>query len=382
MRWKRVIIHVDMDAFFAAIEQRDNVSLRAKPVIVGAVPGSRGVVSTASYEARAYGVRSAMPISQAHRLCPEGFFLPVNMGKYVGVSRQLMDILREFSFRVEQVSIDEAFLDITDYDTKFQEPIELVRKLKQRIKDELHLSASVGVGPNKFIAKLASGMKKPNGLVVITPEEVPKVLSQLPVRALWGVGESLEGKLKAMGINTAGELARISPDLLKKKFGKIGEYLFEISHGIDDRELETEYHPKSFGRELTFEKDTRELGIISDTLKELSHEVARRLQEEGYLGGVVTLKIRYGNFETHTRNFSLFDATNWEEIIYYTICHLLVSSLDYQRKIRLLGVSVSHLISTSEGQQLLFLPEEEKKQRLERAQELLRYCFQKDITSC
>lgn len=381
MGWKRVIVHVDMDAFFAAIEQRDNPSLRAKPVIVGALPRSRGVVSTASYEARAYGVRSAMPISRAWHLCPEGVFLPVNMEKYVRVSCQLMDILQEFTSRVEQVSIDEAFLDVTGYGSNFQDPVDLARALKQRIKDQLQLPVSVGVGPNKFIAKLASGMKKPDGLVVIPREEVEKVLSDLPVAELWGVGKSLEAKLKEMGINTVGELALVPREILRQKFGKIGEFLHEISHGIDEREVETEYYPKSFGREITFEKDTREPEIISATLRELSREVSRRLQAEGYLGKVVNLKIRYANFETHTRSFSLLDATDLEEIIYYTVCYLLVSSLEYRRKIRLLGVSVAGLISAREGQQLLLFPEGERKEHLVRAQELLRQWVRSNVSS-
>lgn len=381
MGWKRVIIHVDMDAFFAAIEQRDNPSLRAKPVIVGALPGSRGVVSTASYEARAYGVRSAMPIRQAWHLCPEGIFLTVNMEKYVRVSGQLMDILQEFSSRVEPVSIDEAFLDVSGYEASFPDPVDLARALKQRIKDQLQLPVSVGVGPNKFIAKLASGMKKPDGLVVIPPEEVEKVLSDLPVAELWGVGKSLEAKLKEMGINTVGELSQVPREILKQKFGKIGEFLHEISHGIDERKVETEYYPQSFGREITFEKDTRDPEIISATLKELSHEVSRRLQAEGYLGRVVNLKIRYSNFETHTRSISLVDATYREEIIYYMVCYLMVSSLEYQRKIRLLGVSVTGLISASESRQLLLFPEEEMKERLIGAQNLLYHWFQGNFSS-
>jgi len=381
MGWKRVIIHVDMDAFFAAIEQRDNPSLQAKPVIVGALPGSRGVVSTASYEARAYGVRSAMPIRQAWHLCPEGIFLTVNMEKYVRVSGQLMDILQEFSSRVEPVSIDEAFLDVSGYEASFPDPVDLARALKQRIKDQLQLPVSVGVGPNKFIAKLASGMKKPDGLVVIPPEEVEKVLSDLPVAELWGVGKSLEAKLKEMGINTVGELSQVPREILKQKFGKIGEFLHEISHGIDERKVETEYYPQSFGREITFEKDTRDPEIISATLKELSHEVSRRLQAEGYLGRVVNLKIRYSNFETHTRSISLVDATYREEIIYYMVCYLMVSSLEYQRKIRLLGVSVTGLISASESRQLLLFPEEEMKERLIGAQNLLYHWFQGNFSS-
>ena len=255
----RTIIHVDMDAFYASVEQRDRPDLRGRPVIVGADPRGRGVVSAASYEARAFGVHSAMPIGRAARLCPTGVFLPVDMAKYAQVSRQIMAILAEFTPLLEPLSIDEAFLDVTASRGLLGDGERIARAIKQRIRDTVGLTASVGVASNKFVAKVASELRKPDGLVVVPPGEEAAFLAPLPVSRLWGVGRVTASDLDAMGILTIGQLATVPVDHLRARFGGSGADLRALALGLDDRPVEPFAPPKSMGAEETFEQDHRDL---------------------------------------------------------------------------------------------------------------------------
>lgn len=348
----RRIIHIDMDAFFAAVEQRDNPALRGKPVIVGGDPNSRGVVSTCSYEARAYGVRSAMPLRKARELCPQGIFVRGSMRKYTEASEQLMAILREYTPLVEPVSIDEAFLDVTGCESLFGPPEAIAREILERIEREVRLTASVGVAPNKFLAKLASDLKKPRGFVVIEPGNVEAVLTDLPVKRLWGVGPKTEQALLNLGISTIGILREVPLDLLVQNFGReSGEHLFRLSRGIDEREVTTSEDAKSVGHETTFQEDTDDRDFLAGVLLELADQVARRMRRYGLSGRTVTLKLRDANFNTITRSRTLPQATDFEEVIYRTALELAGEAEWGRKKVRLLGVSVSHF-TQGDGHQL------------------------------
>lgn len=350
------IIHVDMDAFFAAVEIRDNPEYRGKPVIIGGDPRRdlRAVVSTASYEARKYGVHSAMPLVQAWRLCPQGIFLRGNMSKYAEVSRQVMQILSRYTPLVEPLSIDEAFLDVSGCQRLFGPPQVIAAKIQEDIRRELGLSCSVGIAPNKFLAKLASDLQKPNGFTVIEPGEVEAVLHPLPVEKLWGVGEKTAIKLRDMGIDTVGQLARLPQSLLAKAFGKMGTSLWHLARGEDVRVVETSREAKSISRETTFPRDLTDMEMMRAVLLELADDVAFSLRRHSFLAGTVTLKLRYGNFETITRQGTLPAPACLTMPIYTKVLELL-NRIDLRgRGIRLLGVGSSNLISSSGTRQLSF----------------------------
>jgi DNA polymerase-4 len=336
----RRILHMDMDAFFAAVEEGRRPELRGKPVVIGGSgdPTKRGVVSTANYEARKYGIHSAMPLRTAYRLCPHAVFLPVDYGEYSRVSRTVKETLRESSPVMEDVGIDEAFLDISDSP---EAPEEVARKIKERIRDRTGLTCSIGIAPNKLLAKIASDMRKPDGLTVIRQEEVRRVLGPLPVRKLWGVGPKTEKHLVDMGIRTVGELSALPLDELMGHFGKsYGQYLYEASRGIDDSPLVTEWRAKSASRETTFERDTSEWDVISRTLAGLAREVASEMKERGLRGRTVTVKVRFSDFKTHTRAKTLPEAVDSLEVIRRTAFEAL-GRLDLKgRKVRLIGVRV------------------------------------------
>ena len=263
---QRAIMHIDMDAFFAAVEQRDNPELKGKPVIVGGSVESRGVVSTASYEARTYGVHSAMPMTEAHRLCPNGIYLPVDMQKYRRVSRQIMDIFHRFTPEVEAISLDEAFLDLTESLRLFGSAEEIGRKIKQLIREELQLTASVGLSYNKFLAKLASDMDKPDGFYQIRPEDLQEKVWVLPVRRMMGVGPKTAQMLEKMGVTTIGQLAGMNAGLLEHILGKQGLVMHEVANGIDNRPVEPVRESKSVGRETTFARDIQEQYLLETIL--------------------------------------------------------------------------------------------------------------------
>jgi nucleotidyltransferase/DNA polymerase involved in DNA repair len=340
----RTILHVDMDAFYAAIEQRDRPELRGKPVIVGADPRGgrgRGVVSTASYEARRFGVGSAMPISQAYRLCPHGVYVPVDMDKYVAVSGQVMEILRRYTDCVEPLSIDEAFLDVTGSLRAFGTGETIAQKLKQAIQRETALTASVGVAPSKLLAKVASDIRKPDGLVVVEPGAEAAFLAPLPIRRLWGVGPKMEERLARLGVRTIGDLAALEPKSLERRLGTHGHDLLSLARGIDDRDVVADAErAKSLGQEHTYGVDTADRGVLRRTLLGLCDSVARRLRSHGLRGRTVTLKYRDETFRTLTRAETLAQPTDSGAAL-FRVTWRLFEGVHGPRKVRLLGVYAS-----------------------------------------
>jgi DNA polymerase IV len=342
----RSVLHVDMDAFYAAVEQRDRPELLGKPVIVGANPlggRGRGVVSTASYEARQSGVVSAMPISQAYRLCPKGVYLPVDLEKYALESERIMKILRRFTDRVEPVSIDEAFLDVTGSGRAFGSGEEIARRLKEAIRRETRLTASVGVAASKLVAKVASDMRKPDGLVVVPLGTEAAFLAPLPVRRLWGVGPRMEEQLARLGVQTIGDLAAIDPKRLLRRFGTHGHDLLQLARGIDERDVVSEPgEAKSLGQEHTYDQDTDDLDRLRRTLLELCDGVGRRLRRHGLKARTVTLKYRDEAFRTLTRAESLAAPTaSGNEL--FAVAWRLFEGVHGPRKVRLLGIYASGL---------------------------------------
>ena len=355
MSWSRKIIHVDMDAFFAAVEQRDNPEYRGKPLIVGGDPFGRGVVSTASYEARKYGVRSAMSAAQARKLCPQGIFIRPHFEKYQTASRTVMAILRQHTSLVEPVSIDEAYLDVTKHRFGIEDPIVIASLIKQNIHAVTHLTASAGVAPNFFLAKIASDLKKPDGLAVIRESEVDNFLKDLPVRKIPGVGPVAEKELHALNIKTCGELAEKSKNYLVENFGKWGLTLFERAQGRDDRQVEPNAPAKQYSSEETFPSDILDKKFLRLKLEQFACDIYEGLKVQGQKGRTVILKVKYNDFEQITRSKTLSSFPGPEEI-YKTSVDLLESKTEAGRRpIRLLGLGVSGLVEETE-----FLPAGQK----------------------
>ena len=339
---ERVILHVDLDAFFAAVEQRDRPELRGRPVIVGGGgPNQRGVVSAASYEARVFGVHSAMPLRTAGRLCPEGVFLPVDGRKYQAVSREVMAILRRYTPQVQPISIDEAFLDVTGSRALFGDGEQIGRQIKAAIQDEVGLTASVGVGSTKLIAKVASELRKPDGLVVVPPGGEAAFLAPLPISRLWGVGGKTAEALRDFGVVTIGDLAALPPDVLVRRFGKHGGALVDRAVGRDPDPVATGDPAKSIGHEHTFDVDTSSRDKIERTLLGMADGVAWRLRSAGLKAVTVTLKLRDSSFTTITRQVGLDVPSDLTEPIYEAAVTLLRRELHGQR-IRLVGVTASN----------------------------------------
>ena len=337
-----------MDAFFAAVEQRDNPALRGKPVIVGGDPASRGVVAAASYEARRYGIHSAMPSAEAKRRCPHAIFISGRHGRYGDVSRQIMTILESYSPLVEQVSVDEAFLDVTGCERLFGPAEEIARQIQQRIQEELQLSASIGVAPNRFLAKLASDREKPAGLVVVRAEGVDDFLRDLPLEAVWGVGEVTAERLRRLGLRTVGQLAAYPPDLLEQQFGEYGRRLHELAHGRDESPLTIGGERKQVSAETTFAHDTTDREFLQGQLLRLSEQVGARLRKKGLAGNTVTLKVRFSDFRTITRRETAAPPVAEDLVLYHRALALLQPQLAAGRKIRLLGVGVSNFTTTTQ----------------------------------
>ncbi len=336
------ILHIDMDAFFSSVEQRRHPELVGKPVVVGGEgdPTKRGVVSTASYEAREFGIHSAMPLRTAYKLCPKAIFLPVDYEEYSRMSRIVKTILEEFSPTIEDVGIDEAFLDISATDRSSEE---ITKEIKKRIKEETDLTCSIGIAPNKLLAKIASDMQKPDGLTVLTEADIENRIWPLPVRKLWGVGPKTETYLKEMGIRTIGDLASLPLEKLTEEFGpSYGNYLHEASRGIDDSSLITHWEPKSISRETTFQRDVDNWQVIAKTIAELTKEVVTNMKEEGYQGRTVTLKLRFNNFKTYTRAKTLDQFSDSAEEVRRAAFDCL-RRVELTRKVRLIGVRVSNL---------------------------------------
>jgi len=344
MTRERIIVHLDMDAFFAAVEQRERPALRGRPVVVGADPKGgkgRGVVSTCSYEAREFGIHSAMPISEAWRRCPDAVYLPVNGELYARESRRIRAILGSFTPDVEPVSIDEAFLDVTHSLHLFaRTKRELAERIQRRVYDDTQLTCSIGVAPAKMVAKIASDLEKPRGIVVVEPEEVEAFLRPLPVGRLWGVGAKTRAALEALGVRTIGDLADLPEDELSRRFGKHGGHLWKLAHGIDDREVEEGEPAKSVGHEHTFPTDTADRRLLAATLMDLCEQVAQRLHRAGLRGRTVTLKLRFQDFTTLTRAKTLDEPVADGATLYQVATGNLERARIGRRKIRLIGVSV------------------------------------------
>lgn len=354
LRW---IMHVDMDAFFASVEQLDNPDLRGKPVIVGG-QSCRGVVSTCSYEARRYGVHSAMSMAEARKLCPHGEYVPVRMRRYQEVSKKIMSIFHDFTPLVEQLSIDEAFLDVSGMEKLYYNTEEIGWLIKKRITAETGLTASVGLAPNKFLAKMASDLQKPDGFTIIRHAEAAKFIADFPVTKIFGIGRMAEKSLLQYGIATIGQLAAAENNVLKKVFGKNADSVHRLAQGIDERPVVTESVPKSIGRETTFTQDLFTEEQCRRELLKLSGQTGFRLRSKGYSGHTLTLKVKFTDFRIVTRSItSETDICCDEEI--YTLAVKLLHEVDLKKGIRLLGVTVSNL-SAGDCGTLGF--EEDKKQ--------------------
>ncbi len=364
------ILHVDLDAFFAAVEQRDRPELRGKPVVVGGGgPNDRGVVSAASYEARRFGIHSAMPLRQAGRLCPQAVFLPVDGVKYQGVSREVMAILRRFTPLLEPISIDEAFLDVTASRALFGDGAAIARQIKAAVTGEVGLTASVGVATTKLVAKIASDLRKPDGLVVVPPGEEADFLAPLPISRLWGVGRQTAGALREYGVATIGDLAALPPDLLVRRFGKHGAALVDRARGVDADPVGDLDAAKSVGHEHTFDVDTSDRETIERTLLGMAEGVSGRLRASGFKAATVTVKIRDSSFRTITRQRTLPEPTDLTEPIWRAAVELARPEVRGVR-IRLLGVTASNF---GESEQLgLFAPEDPRRRRLVEAADAIR----------
>ncbi len=336
------IMHCDLDAFFASVEQLDNPSLRGKPVVVGGSIHSRGVVSTCSYEARKFGIRSAMPVAQAYRLCPRAVFLPVNMQRYLEISKQVFTILSRYSPIMEVISIDEAFLDISGCFRLFGSPEKIGCLIKEQVYSELGLTISVGISYNKFLAKLASDMDKPDGLCIITESQALKILRPLPVSKIWGVGEKTEQRLNKLGIKTIGDIQDLPPGWLEDKIGSAGRLFWELAHGIDKRAVEPEHERKSIGREETFPEDINDIVYLEKLIVQFAAELCRKLRQEGLLAGSVTIKLRDSNFKTITRSKTITPC-NSDIIVTRIASDLLHHSYKNKQPLRLFGLSLGHL---------------------------------------
>ncbi|HEY2380478.1 MAG TPA: DNA polymerase IV [Terriglobia bacterium] len=341
----RSILHVDMDAFYASVEQLDHPEYKSKPVIVGADPKDgqgRGVVAACSYEARKFGVRSALPISRAWKLCPDGVYVRPRMKRYVEVSGQVMEVFRHFTDLVEPLSIDEAFLDITGSVALLGAPVQIARSIKAEIREKTGLTASVGLAPNKFLAKIASDIQKPNGFVVVEESQIQPFLRDLPISRLWGVGPKTEVRLHELGFRTIGDIAAADRESVVRRLGSLGEHLYQLSRGNDDRPVVPDWEPKSISSETTFEEDTDDRQLLLGTILELSDHVAERLRKDNYRARKVTLKLRYSSFTTHTKQQSLEQRVQTGEAI-AAIARGLFSKFPLKQKIRLIGVAAGDL---------------------------------------
>jgi DNA polymerase-4 len=338
---RRYILHLDVDAFYASVEEIFDPSLKDKPVIVGARPEQRGVVASASYAARAFGVRSAMPTAQALRLCPQAIVLPPRHKVYREYSAQMMAILSEYSPLIEPLSMDEAFLDVTGCQARWGSPEELAHQVQGRLEVELGLSASIGLAANKLVAKIASGLEKPRGFVVVPHGREAEFLAPLPVEKLWGVGEVTARSLHEMGVFTIGQLAQLPAAQLEARFGRRGRDLYRQARGMDDSPVVTEREEKSLSREVTFAEDIGDRQVLRKTLLSLSEDVARRLRKQGLQGRTVKLKLRYADFSTLTRQVTMDVPTDLEQVVFDQAVRLLEKAWDKRRKVRLIGVGVS-----------------------------------------
>lgn len=368
----RTIIHADLDAFYASVEVLDDPSLRGKPVIVGGNPGERGVVSAASYEARRFGVQSAMPLRTAARRCPHGVFLPGRPERYRDLSQQVMRIFAAYTPMVEPISLDEAFLDVTGSAAAFGDGATIGRRIKQRVLDEIGLVVSVGVASNKLCAKVASDLRKPDALVIVPPGDEAAFLAPLPIRRLWGVGPQAQQALSEYGVTTIGQLAALDPATLQRRFGRFGPELAARARGEDRSAVESTHAPKSIGHEHTFGTDTVDVGRLDATLLDLAESVASRLRRHDLAAGAVQLKLRYEGFETLTRQAPLPYQTRDADPLFHVARELLHRTLVEGRGVRLVGLTA---ISLSEAQQLTLFEGSAREDRLAPAIDAVRERF-------
>ena len=369
-----------MDAFYASVEQLDNPDLVGKAVIVGGDPQKRGVVSAASYEARKFGVHSAMPMSQAVRLCPSGIVLLVRMNRYAEISQQIHAVFQKFTPQIEPISLDEAFLDVTQSLRLFGSAEKIGREIKHQIKEQLGLIASVGIASNKFLAKIASDLEKPDGFVIITEDNKQQILDPLPVSRIWGVGKVTEKALKAKGIDTIKQLREAPSEVLHSIFGEQTAHMLRLAEGIDDRNVEPSREAKSISSEQTFATDTADKEVLLGVLLNQVEDVAQRLRTEGLIARTITLKLRYDDFRTVTRSMTFDCPTNTTKTLWQNAKEVFVK---WHKKsagpLRLLGFGVSGLQRYGTGQQQLFAePEEEKQKRLDKAFDRIRSKFGDD----
>jgi DNA polymerase-4 len=369
---ERRILHLDLDAFFVSVEQALDPTLKGKPAVVGGQPGKRGVVAAASYEARAFGLYSGMSLATAHRLCPQAVFLPGNFSRYREASVGFFQILSDYTPDIEPGGLDEAYLDITGYTSGFGSPLGLARHIKQRIQQELHLTASAGIASSKVVAKIASDLSKPDGLLEVMKDEERSFLAPLTIEKMPGVGRKTERLLKEMGIATIGQLSEIPLPVLKGRLGLWGEMLHRHARGLDDRKVEPPGEAKSISRETTFAEDTLEESFLKATLRYLSERVGAELRQQGKRAKCITLKLRYADFETVTRRCTFSEASETDQTIYEAGLRLLAKGFHYRRsKVRLLGIGVSSFQEL--GQQLhLWDSSAEKSARLNRTKDKLR----------
>jgi len=370
------IIHLDMDAFYPSVEVLDNPQLKGKPVIVGG-SRQRGVVSSASYEARKFGVHSAQPMATAMRLCPHGIVLPVRMARYKEVSGQVFEIFHLFTPLVEPLSIDEAFLDVTGSTRLLGSPIEIAKKIKQMVVEKTGLTISAGVAPSKFVAKIASDMEKPDGLTVVPADKIREFLDPLPIKKMWGVGKVTQEALTRLSIHTFKDLRQMPVEVLEKKFGKHGIHMHQLSLGIDDRDVVTAHEVKSIGHEITYSKDILDLELAKRELLSLANQVARRMRREGVEGKTITLKVKYNDFVRITRSVTLHKYTNDSAEIYSNICSLLEKTAVGKRPVRLLGISLSNLADIGSGRQLSLFNHQEPDEKRNELNKALDSIFEK-----
>jgi DNA polymerase-4 len=363
-----MILHVDMDAFYASVEERDDPSLVGKPVIVGGSAEARGVVAAANYEVRKFGVHSAMASARAKRLCPHAVFIKPRMNHYGEISQQIRTIFEEFTPLVEPLSLDEAFLDATGSETLFGSAEIIGRQIKQRIHTELRLIASVGVAPNKFVAKIASDLNKPDGFLVVQPAEMRTFLDPLPVGRLWGVGKVTGQVFDRLSIRTIGQLRQLTIKSLNELFGSSGEHFWRLAHGMDDREVVPDREAKSISHESTFAEDIADREVLRAWLMELAEQVARRLRRHSLKGRTVELKVRFADFQTITRSLTLPEPTNITQELVQAGTELLATKLpQHHLPVRLLGFGVKGFDDTDRSQRQLFdEPDRERHRQLDR----------------
>lgn len=378
--WTQVIVHVDMDAFFASVEQLHHPEWRGKPVIVGADPREgrgRGVVSTASYEARKYGIHSAMPISKAYRLCPHGIYVAPHGKLYSDYSKQIFEILYHFTPIVEILSIDEAFLEVTGSLHLFNSIENLGKEIKKQIFEVTKLTASLGIAPNKSVAKIASDFIKPDGLTIVSQEDIQKFLDPLPITKLFGVGKKMHEILQHLGINTVKDLCNYPKAFLEDKFGEMGAHIYNMARGIDDRRVQIDDEIKSISHETTFETDLVDEEHLNNTMLHLAAKVGQRLRKRNLKGKTIQLKIRFDDFTTFTRRKTLVNYTHLTDDIYKIGLKMLKEFYPLEKPIRLIGIGVSHIIDEKGMQISLWDIQNEKKLALEKIMDQIQEKFGK-----